>query len=152
MGAAPQLVYERTGSLYVAVHGLMPPSDADWDRYLQEVERTASQTHGYVVYSAGAAPSSEQRRRLYEVWRRVVRPPPVAVVSSAPAARMAAKGYNLLSDHPLRMLLPHDLEDAFVWAQATCGEMARGMVLLDELVGFMGVPGPRGQPSPARYG
>ncbi|UQA62695.1 hypothetical protein [Polyangium aurulentum] len=85
------LAFALTEGLMVLVHGKEPPSDAEWDRYLDAWfvflgQRGESRL---LVVDAGGPPTSAQRQRMVERVRGLSRPSGrVAILTEAPFARM----------------------------------------------------------------
>ncbi len=67
----PSMAFARCGPTHgVVVHTAAAPSDAEWQAYLQEVERWFGTLVGCLVVTAGGGPSSAQRRALAEMFAR----------------------------------------------------------------------------------
>jgi hypothetical protein len=106
------MLFGQVGSVYLVVHSEMPPSDADWDAWLQEMAREASMLHAMLIYTEGGGPDARQRRRTAEMWRRHPRIPPIAVVTTSPIARAMITALNYFLSKPIRGYTPSEVEEA----------------------------------------
>src|SRR5690349_230705 len=95
--------FGRVGRAYVCIHPDLAPSDADWKALMADVEQQARQISGLFVYAAeGGGPNAVHRKQIIEMWARVGRPPPIAVVASSPAVRAMITAINYFLPRPIR--------------------------------------------------
>jgi hypothetical protein len=96
---SPSMAFARCGPTHgVVVHTAAPPSDAEWQAYLQETERWFGPLIGCLVVTAGGGPNGAQRRALAEMFARhgpvVVR---TAVMMDSVVVRTIVNAINLFN-------------------------------------------------------
>jgi hypothetical protein len=106
------MLVRMCAGVQVIVHGNSPPASKDFEVYLAEIERTAAGIHGVVMYTTGGLPTPRQRRSVANVWARLGRSVPVAVVSPRLAVRMLIEGVHSVAGRDVAAFVPLEIEQA----------------------------------------
>jgi hypothetical protein len=104
--------YGRVGSIYVVVHGALPPSNVDWEGWLDHVNREVPMFTGMLVYTEGGGPDAGQRRKTAEMWARQARMPAIAVVTRSSVVRLMVTALNYFLSRPIRGYAPGEIGEA----------------------------------------
>jgi hypothetical protein len=84
----PTLAFGRIGNCLMLVHPEIPPSDQDWDKYLEFLDQQRSDKVRLVVSTRGGGPSAAQRGRLRDVVNRYpTKILPTAILTASVVAR-----------------------------------------------------------------
>lgn len=110
------LAYGKVGSCYAYVCSRVPPTDAEWDGYLDFIEANLEPgVHPQsVVVTDGGGPTPAQRKKLNDLIARHSRSVKVAVMTGSPVARgivTALSWYNPI----YRAFGPADLDGALAF-------------------------------------
>ncbi|WP_438015176.1 hypothetical protein WMF18_30415 [Sorangium sp. So ce315] len=62
----PTMLFDTTEHVLIAVHGREPPSDEDWDSYMQTVVSLPATCSKTLVVTAGGGPNAKQRASVNE--------------------------------------------------------------------------------------
>ncbi|PRQ00021.1 hypothetical protein ENSA5_28350 [Enhygromyxa salina] len=79
--------YEVAGNAHVAVHGKAPPSDEEWQDYLDHIVQHVNDARGVIVNTTGGGPTAAQRRAATEHWNRYGSTPKMAIMTISPVVR-----------------------------------------------------------------
>jgi hypothetical protein len=104
--------YGRVGSIYVVVHGALPPSNVDWEGWLDHVSREVPMFTGMLVHTEGGGPDAGQRQKTAEMWARHARMPSIAVVTRSPVVRLMVTALNYFLSRPIRAYAPAAIDEA----------------------------------------
>src|SRR5262245_61160671 len=109
------------GGTLVVVHGVLHPSDADWDVYLDAL-RNLDHITAQLIVTDGGSPNSAQRRASLDVaaGRQV---PPSAVVTPSLLARGVVSALAWFMKDRIRAFAPDEFEEACAFIGAS-GESA----------------------------
>lgn len=95
--------------LFIVVYGTANPTDAEWSRYLDLVERHGVEATVQLIATDGGEPTAAQRRRLNTLLAgRMV---PVAVVSASKQVRRTVATLSWFNRF-IRAFSPGDLAEA----------------------------------------
>ena len=85
------LKFAKVGQCFLLVLGHEPPSEADWDAYLEFLEKTLSlrEPARLLVSSAGGAPSAAQRAKLQVTTKPHAEKAKIAVLTASSVVRGA---------------------------------------------------------------
>ena len=116
------MAWSWDGELHVVVLGSRDPTDAEWNRYVAELNTFSVQADRRIlIYSAGGGPNGQQRHALTKTFRGH---PPVAIVTSS--AIMRAMGLMLRALDPnIRVMAPAEEELAFDHLRLTAQQRLR---------------------------
>ena len=123
------MAWSFDGDLHVVMHDRRDPTDAEWSRYIAELQRCTTQGDWRIlVYSAGGTPTGHQRHAL----TKTLRGHPVAVITSSPIMR--AMGFVMKAlDPSIRVMTPSDEDSAFAHLRLTPDHRRRALMLRDQL-------------------
>lgn len=112
--------------LFLVAYGTRNPTNAEWDAYLDLVDRHGVTRTQQLIYTDGGEPNAHQRRELNELLRG--RQVPVAVVSTSVRVRGTV---TLLSwfNHKIRAFPPSAVKDALAYLEIP--EMRHKMIELE---------------------
>ncbi len=113
--------------LAVAVVGAQPPSDDDWNDYVETTTALGDAHHRTVVFTAGGAPTALQRAE----FERTVSSHSDVRLAVIHADSKAASRW--LRPHSTQAFAPHELDAAFAFLELTARERARVMLLARRL-------------------
>lgn len=103
--------YAAEGRVFVTVHGAEPPSDEEWQRYLEVCKANFAGLSGNLIVTDGGGPNGPQRALLAERYPEFA-PVPVAVVSDSPMTRGIVTALRWFGKN-IRAFRPTDLAGAF---------------------------------------
>jgi hypothetical protein len=107
------LAVQLVGRTLVVVHNQQPPSDDDWQVFMQAWERNLDHVTAQLVVSDGGAPNAEQRRTsVARISARRAGPPPTAVVTASLVARGAVTALSWFIKERIRAFSPEAMSDA----------------------------------------
>ena len=112
------------GGTLVVVHGVLHPSDADWEIYLDALRSNGDAITAQLIVTDGGSPNSAQRRASLDVV--VGRPvPPSAVVTSSVLARGVVSALAWFVKDRIRAFAPSEFEEAcaFIGAAEGCAAL-----------------------------
>lgn len=113
------MAHARCRAYMVLVHDMQAPSDAEWSRYMAQIEAHSAAIRGFLVVSNGGGPTSTQRHVLKKTLERTgLSARPTAVVSSDRLTRGIVIALNLFVPN-IRAFRPDVLEQALTHIQAT---------------------------------
>lgn len=115
--------------LHVVVHTNRDPTDAEWDRYVAELQSfNGKPDRKILVYSSGGGPNGRQRHAL----SKTLRGHPVALVTSSPIMRAMGVVLHAL-DPSIRVIAPTDEDLAFEHLRLSQAQRRRARLLRDDL-------------------
>src|SRR5262245_24711433 len=106
------MFYGRVGDVYVCLHPATPPSKADWDDWMVDMEREAPTVRGLLVWTEGGGPDAGQRKRTAEMWNRMKKMPPIAIVTGAAVVRTMITALNFFMSRPMKGFAPTEIDRA----------------------------------------
>jgi hypothetical protein len=106
-----ELIFKLIDDLILAVHGARPPSSSEWDSYLKEHQRLASEKRkvSILVVTEGGGPNSAQRAALKELVASDLR---TAIVTGSVAVRGIVTAFNWLGWSSMQAFAPHEMDGA----------------------------------------
>lgn len=105
-------LYDIAGNAHVAVHGKAPPSDEEWQAYLDHIVEHVSEIRGVLVNTIGGGPTASQRRIATEHWNRYGSTPKMAIMTVSPIVRGMVKALSWFLGTNLRAFPIDGFEDA----------------------------------------
>jgi hypothetical protein len=100
---------EMVGRTMVVVHGVMHPTNADWQIYLDALRDNAERMAAQLIVTDGGSPNSAQRRASIALVNG--RPlPPTAVVTSSLLVRGVVAALSWFMKDKIRAFPPADFE------------------------------------------
>ncbi|NVB37537.1 STAS/SEC14 domain-containing protein [Pseudenhygromyxa sp. WMMC2535] len=112
MAKTKTFLYEVSGKAHIAVHGKVPPSDEEWQAYLDHIVNHVSEIRGVLVSTLGGGPSTAQRRAATEHWNRYGSTPKMAIMTVSPIVRGMVKALSWFLGTNLRAFALDDYENA----------------------------------------
>ncbi|MET0592925.1 MAG: hypothetical protein ABW133_09515 [Polyangiaceae bacterium] len=129
MGAERNQAIELCGSTMVVVHGVHPPTDAEWQEGLDYTRSVVNEVRGQLVVSAGGGPTPRQRKTLHDLWRtRTGGTPPTAVVTSSAIARGIVTAFSWVVKDRICAFSEKQFAEACAFAGVADVEMVRATV------------------------
>src|SRR4051812_30856452 len=107
------MAWKMVGEVLVTVHTRLPPSDADWDAWVEE--STSWRPHGVLVLTPGVGPNVKQRRRMHDKCQTAginLGKLPTAVVCDGTVVRGIVTALSWLGQTAIRSFSPSRLDDA----------------------------------------
>jgi hypothetical protein len=141
--------WRTEGRLNVVYHGLLAPTNLEWQRYVTEAVVTSSARNGtrVLVLSRGGSPDGHQRQTLAAALRG--RPSPVALLTDKVLVRAAISAMSLFNPS-MKAFATTALNEAGNYLGLTLEERERAARLLVELEmevdGMTSTSEPRGRP------
>lgn len=120
--------YRLVRDFMVVVHTTKSPVDAEWDLYLASLAHPG--LRGVLAWTAGGAPTGEQRSKMMKVYRRDL---PVAVVTDVALTRAILAVTSLLFLTNARAFPLGQEDDAISFFHVTENERAAMHQTLKEL-------------------
>ena len=128
---ARTMAWRTEGRLNVVVHGIHPPSNLEWQRYVTvAVSTSARNDTRVVVLSRGGSPDGAQRQALATALRG--RPDPVALLTDKVLARAAVAAMRPFNPS-MRAFPTTGFKEACEFLALTPEEQERAAKLLVEL-------------------
>lgn len=121
------MAWSDCGGIFVLVHGEQEPADAEWNRYVEALERSIESSGKFraLVFSPGTGPNMRQRRQLAALTEQQRVPYRSAVITPSTVARAIATLIALRTPD-IRAFDPSQLDDAFEHLELT--EMEKNTV------------------------
>lgn len=134
------MAFTVVGDLLVLCHSKAPPSDEEWEEWIERGRRGAHS--GVLVSSAGGAPNSAQRARLSQMVNVMDAPPPFVLLTESAMVRsvLTAFSWLLTSKQKLKALPPSAVGEAIAWLGVSVPE-ARVQEALVRLRGALDAAG-----------
>jgi hypothetical protein len=102
---------EMVGRTVVVVHGVVHPTNAEWQIYLDALRDNAERMTAQLIVTDGGSPNSAQRRASIALVEG--RPlPPTAVVTSSVLARGVVAALSWFMKDKIRAFRPAEFENA----------------------------------------
>jgi hypothetical protein len=114
---------EMVGHTLVVVHGKAHPTDADWQLYLDALERNMPAIEAQLVVTDGGSPNAAQRRRSLELAAGYPMPP-TAVVTTSVLARGAVSALSWFMKDRIRAFRRNEFDEACTFIGATAEKEA----------------------------
>lgn len=103
------MAFEVVSNLFVVVHTANPPSDEEWDRYVA-AGVASSKDKRFLVFTDGGAPTSAQRKRLYDALKG--KSAITAVISGNAFVRTTVFALSVLNPQ-VKVFPPDAINDAY---------------------------------------
>jgi len=134
--------YDIAGHAHVAVHGKSPPTDQEWQDYLDHILEHVSEIRGVLVNTIGGGPTASQRRIATEHWNRYGSTPKMAIMTVSPIVRGMVKALSWFLGTNLRAFSIDSYEDACKHLGLTETDAEEIRVMVARLREDQGLPPP----------
>jgi len=140
MTAAKTMAFETIDRTCVVVHTADPPSQEEWDAFVEEVkrllERVGAERARNLVFTKGGGPSFSQRQKVNEVLKG--RTPPAAVVTSNAFVRGIVAALAVFNPK-IKTFRPEAMDDALHYLGLTHAESKAVWRTLEKLQGQLSI-------------
>ena len=133
-------IYDIAGHAHIAVHGKSPPTDEEWQEYLDHIVAHVSEIRGVLVNTIGGGPTTSQRRIATEHWNRYGSTPKMAIMTVSPIVRGMAKALSWFLGTNLRAFPIDGYEDACKHLGLTGEDGEEIKVMVKRLRGELDIP------------
>jgi len=112
-GAAASMVSTVVAGVCVVAHTADPPSDQEWNHYLDLMERRFAELKAIIVVTEGGAPEAKQRASLSKFWEKKSRKIPSAVLSPSTFVRAFVNAFGWMAGDRIQAFGRTDFDAAF---------------------------------------
>jgi hypothetical protein len=118
LAARKNVAVEMVGGTMVVVHGVVHPSDTDWDVYLDALRENGDRMTAQLIVTEGGSPNSAQRRASLDIvaGRSF---PPSAVITSSVLVRGVVSALSWFMKDRIRAFAPAEFAAACAFIGAT---------------------------------
>ncbi len=135
---AKTCTHEVVSGVLVSVHAPLPPTDPEWDDYLELVKQLkAQQSLIKVLVIAEHGPNAMQRARLTKVTEGIKMR--AAVVTDSAVVRGIMMAFSWMGKIDLRGFHPSDLDKAYAFLEVPQGEHSKIADRIDAMSRELGV-------------
>lgn len=106
--------FEYIEGVMVVIHTATNPSDAEWERYVLEMERATLEgvMTALVVFTPGAGPNAKQRNLVASMWQRVGQNPPTVIITPSSLVRAVITALNYFLPNRIEAFRPSKVPQA----------------------------------------
>lgn len=123
---------EVPGAVMVVVHTDEPPTDEDWDAYLDAVARSPG-IRGILIYSLRVGPSAPQRARSVEATKSAQTDLKMAIMTGSRLTQGVVTALSWALGNNIRAFSSRDFDKAVAYLELTTDERLTTKVLLKQL-------------------
>ena len=128
-----------SGVAHVAVHTESDPSDEDWNAYVDDASRYASDIKGLLVYSTKVGPSASQRSHSSEVLNRLAPNLRVAIMTGSRMTQGIVTAVSWVIGDKIKAFSTRDFNGAATFLDLDHEEQLRVRVIFKQLARSAGV-------------
>ena len=125
--------------IVISVHPDIPPSDEEWDSYLDEVVQHVNNVKGILVYSESVGPSAPQRARSNAAFKRANAKVQTAIMTGSRMVRGIVTALNWALGGKVKAFSTTDYAGAIDYLDLTNEEQLKARVVLKQLARSAGV-------------
>lgn len=130
---AGNLAHGAVNNLYVVVHNEAPPGPEEWKAYVDAMALEAPRMRALIVHSYGGGPNTVQRQYVADMWKRVGKNPPIAVISSSRTTRGVVTALNWVLSQEIKAFPIGAEERAFEYLGLDAREQAAARACIKQL-------------------
>lgn len=127
------MAFKVVKNVYVVVHKVESPSDEEWQRYFDLLDRHLSTIEAMVVVTAGGGPNGKQRDQADRFWSNKKNKPNIAVLTPSPFIRALSSALGWLIGDRIKTFAERDFEGAFFYLKLRDEQRAAVRVAAKEL-------------------